>query len=102
MKGFWKPASWVFKTQDQGQKSRLSNSSFTAAVEQFSHMELEFEILEFHRSRFEDGEWEKEKKRRKRRFGSKEEEEGDLGKTGFEEENQEKIGRAHVWTPVTV
>ena len=94
MKGFWKPASWVFKTQDQGQKSRLSNSSFTAAVEQFSHMELEFEILEFHRSRFEDGEGEKEKKRRKRRSGSKEEEEEEeeednLEKTRSEEENLE-------------
>ena len=48
-------------------------------------MELKFESLEFHRSRFEDGEGEKEKKRRKRRSGSKEEEEEDLEKTGSEE-----------------
>ena len=39
--------------------------SFTAAVEQFSQMELEFERLEFHKSIFEDGEGEKEKKRGK-------------------------------------
>ena len=52
-------------------------------------MELEFESLEFHRSRFEDGEGEKKKKRRKRRSGSKEEEEDDLEKIAFEEENLE-------------
>ena len=53
-------------------------------------MELKFESLEFHRSRFEDGEGEKEKKRRKRRSKSKEEEEeDDLEKIGSEEENLE-------------
>ena len=42
-----------------------------------SHVELEFQRLEFHSNKFEDGKGEKEKKRRKRRFGSKEEEEED-------------------------
>ena len=45
-------------------------------------MELKFERLEFHRSRFEDGEREKEKKRRKRRSESKKEKEDYLKKTG--------------------
>ena len=52
-------------------------------------MELKFESLEFHRSRFEDGEGEKEKKRRKRRSKLKEEEEEDLEKIGSKEENLE-------------
>ena len=51
-------------------------------------MELKLERLEFHRSRFEEGEGEKEEKKRKRRFESKEEEEDNLEKkTGSEEED---------------
>ena len=61
--------------------------SSTTAMEQFSHVELEFQRLEFHSNKFEDGKGEKEKKRRKIRFGSKEEEE-DLEKTGSEEDER--------------
>jgi len=54
-------------------------------------MELKLERLEFHSSRFDDGEGEKEKKRRKRRSGSKEEEEDDLEKTGSEEDERSSM-----------
>ena len=54
--------------------------SSTATVKEYGHVKLEFEGLEFHRSRFKDGEGEKVEKRRKRRFGSKEED-NDLEKT---------------------
>ena len=47
--------------------------SSTATVKEYGHVKLEFEGLEFHRSRFKDGEWEKEEKRTKRRSGSKKE-----------------------------
>ena len=59
-------------------------------MEQFSHVELEFQRLEFHSNKFEDGKGEKEKKRSKIRFGSKEEEEEeeDLEKTGSEEDER--------------
>ena len=54
----------------------VSNSSSTAGVEQFSHVELELERLEFHKRRRRKGQEEEEKIR----FGSKEEEEDDLEK----------------------
>ena len=60
-------------------------------VEQFSHVELEFERLEFHSSKFEHGKREKEKKRRKRRSESKEEEEDNLEKTGSEEDERSSM-----------
>jgi len=54
----------------------VSNSSSTAGVEQFSHVELELERLEFHKRTRRKGQEEEEKIR----FGSKEEEEDDLKK----------------------
>ena len=88
MKQCYKLSSRVWKAWVRRQESRPSNSSSTAGEEQFSHVELKLERLEFHRSRFEEGEGEKEEKKRKRRFGSKEEEEDDMvKKTGSEEED---------------
>ena len=52
---------------------------------EYGHVELEFERLEFHRSKFKGREGEKEEKRRKGRSGSKEEDNG-LEKTGSEKD----------------
>ena len=88
MKQCCKLSSRVWKARVRRQESRLSNSSSTVGKEQFSHVELKLGRLEFHRSRFEEGEGEKEEKKRKKRFESKEEEEDNLEKkTGSEEED---------------